>query len=95
MLYIYFSQKPVYLNWLRAGGLRRRSSSPGRGKNFQISMSSRPALGPTQPSIQWVPGALSPEVKPPGRETDHSHPASADIKKMWIYRYIPPYDFMA
>jgi hypothetical protein len=33
---------------------------------------SRPALGPIQPPIQWVPGALSPGVKRPGREADHS-----------------------
>jgi hypothetical protein len=38
-----------------------RSSSPGRVKNFLFSMSSRPALGSTQPPIQWVPGALSRE----------------------------------
>jgi hypothetical protein len=25
-----------------------------------FSSSSRPALGPTQPPIQWIPGALSP-----------------------------------
>jgi hypothetical protein len=42
-----------------------------------FSTSSRPALGPTQPPIQWVPGALSPSVKRPGREADHSPPASA------------------
>jgi hypothetical protein len=34
---------------------------PGRVKNFLLSKSSRPSLGSTQPSIQWVPGALSPE----------------------------------
>jgi hypothetical protein len=33
------------------------------GSDFLFSISSRPALGPTQPSIQWVRGALSPEVK--------------------------------
>jgi hypothetical protein len=37
-----------------------RSSNPGGGKNVHFSMSSRPALGSTQPPIQWVPGALSP-----------------------------------
>jgi hypothetical protein len=34
---------------------------------------SRPALGPTQPPIQGVPGALSLRVKRPGREADHLH----------------------
>jgi hypothetical protein len=43
------------------------SSNPGRVKNFLFSMSSRPALGPTQHPIQWVPG-----VKWPGCEADHS-----------------------
>jgi hypothetical protein len=37
-----------------------------------FSTSSRSVLGPTQPPIQWVPRALSPEVKRPGREADHS-----------------------
>jgi hypothetical protein len=32
---------------------------PGRVKNFHFSMSSRPALGSTQPPIQWVLGVLS------------------------------------
>jgi hypothetical protein len=32
------------------------SSSPGGGKNFLSSMSSRPAPGSTQPLIRWVPG---------------------------------------
>jgi hypothetical protein len=37
---------------------RGQSSSPGRIKNFLFSTSSRPALGSTQPPIQWVPGFL-------------------------------------
>jgi hypothetical protein len=48
-------------------------------------MSSRPALGSTQPPIQWVPEALSLGVKQLGREADHSPPASAEVKKMWVY----------
>jgi hypothetical protein len=41
---------------------------------------SRPALVPTQPPIQPVPG-----VKRPGREVDHSPPTSAEAKNTWIY----------
>jgi hypothetical protein len=35
------------------------------------------------------------DVNYPGREGDHSPPASADVKKMWIYTSTPPYAFMA
>jgi hypothetical protein len=83
-----------YSDWLRAGQPRSWSSSPDKVKNFLFSMSSRPALGPTQPPIQWVPRALSLGVKRPGSEADHSPPASAEVKKMWTYTSIPPYDFM-
>jgi hypothetical protein len=83
-----------YSDYLRAGRLRGRSSSPGRVKNFLFSKSSRPALGYTQPPNQWIPGALSPTVKRPGREADHSSPASAEVKKMWIYTSTPTYAFM-
>jgi hypothetical protein len=80
---------------LRYPGLRGRSSSPGRVKNFLFSTVSRPALGSTQPPIQLVPGALSHRVKRQGRETDHSPAANAEVKKMPIYTHTPPYAFMA
>jgi hypothetical protein len=38
-------------------------------------------------------GDLSPEVKRPGLEADHSPPTSAEVKKMWIYTSTPPYAF--
>jgi len=49
-----------------------------------------PALGPTQPPIQWVPGALSLGVKLLGHEADHSPSFSANIKKAWCYISTPP-----
>jgi hypothetical protein len=96
---VYCNEEPGqlsrYSNWLRAGRRRGRSSSLGRVKNFHFSTSSRPALGPTQPLIQWVPGALSPGVKRQRRETDHSPPTSAEVKKIWICTSTPLYAFMA
>jgi hypothetical protein len=47
------------------------------------------------PPIQRVPGNLSPELKQPGREADHSPPTSVQVKKSWTYTFIPPYVFMA
>jgi hypothetical protein len=56
---------------------------------FLFSTASRPALGPTQPPIHWVPGALSPGIKRPGREADHSPPSSAEVKNVWRYTSTP------
>jgi hypothetical protein len=69
-------------------GLDDRGSSvrfPVGAGNFLFITVSRAALGPTQPPIQWVPGALSLGVKRPGREADHSPPSSAEVKKVWSY----------
>ena len=41
---------------------------------------SRPALGPTQPPVQWVSG-LSRGKKRPGRDTDPSAPSSTVVMK--------------
>jgi hypothetical protein len=58
------------------------SSSPGRVKNFHFSVSSRPALGFTQPPIKMGTGGSFPGVKRQGREADHSPPTSSAVKKM-------------
>jgi hypothetical protein len=55
-----------------------------------LTTASSTALGPTQPPIQWVPGALSLEVKRPGREAHHSPPSSAEVKNAWRYISTPP-----
>jgi hypothetical protein len=60
-----------YSPGLWAGG-SGDSNTAGAG-NFCLHHVSRPALGPTQPDIQWVPGTLSLGVKRPEREADHFH----------------------
>jgi hypothetical protein len=60
-------------------GLESQGSVTGRGKRF-FSTASRSTLGPTQPPVQWVPGALSLGVKRPGLEADHSPPSSTKFK---------------
>jgi hypothetical protein len=62
---------------------------------FLFTTVSGPAVGPIQPPMQWVPAALTPGVKRPGREADHSPPSSAEVKNAWRYTSIPQYVFMA
>jgi hypothetical protein len=62
---------------------------------FLFTTASRPALGPTQPPIQWIPGALSLGVKLTRREADHSPPSSVEVKNAWSYTSTPQYVFMA
>jgi hypothetical protein len=63
--------------------------------HFLFTTASGPALGPTQPPIQWVPGTFSLELKWPGSEADHSPPPSAEVKE-WVELYLhsPNYAFM-
>jgi hypothetical protein len=65
------------------------SSGPGRIKHFHFFMSYRPALGRTQPPIQWLLVAFSHAVKQPERENDLSHPTSIQIKKPGSIHSLP------
>jgi hypothetical protein len=78
---VYVSIKSRYSDWLWAGRPKGRSLSPGMIKNFHFSTPSR--LAPAQ----CVPRALTPGIKRPGREADHSLPTTAEVKKMWIYTF--------
>ena len=55
---------------LRARRPRNRSI-PGRDETFLFNKASRSALGPTETSVQWVPGAFV-TIKRLGCETDHT-----------------------
>jgi hypothetical protein len=49
-----------YSVWLQTERPGDQGSIPGRGERvFPVASVSRPALGPTQPTAQWVPGVLS------------------------------------
>jgi hypothetical protein len=75
------------------------NSSLGKVKNFQFPISSGPAMRPTQPPIQWLPGggggALFPLVNRPGRDANHSSPTSAEFKKTWVHTSTLIYAFIA
>jgi len=68
-----------------------QSSIPGResNTNFPFATASGMVLEPTQPPIQWEAWALTPGVKRPGSETDHSPPPSAEVKNAWSYASTP------
>jgi len=57
---------------------------------FPLSSASRPTLGPKKPPIQWIPEALTPRTKRPGREADHSPPSRVKVKNAWSYTSTPP-----
>jgi hypothetical protein len=64
---------------------------------FLIATTSKLALGPIQPPIQCVVGALTPGVKRSGYEgfeADHSPPPIAEDKNAWLYTSTPQYVFM-
>jgi hypothetical protein len=54
----------------------------------QTGSGAHPAL------FQWVPGALSPGIKPPGREADYSPPTSARSRKCGSLHPLPLNAFM-
>jgi hypothetical protein len=82
-----------YSDWLQAGRPIDQSSGPGRVKNFLHCVQTGSGAHPA--SYPMGTGGSFPGVKRQGREADHSPPTSAEVKKMWIYTYTPPYAFMA
>jgi hypothetical protein len=64
------------------------SISGGAG-NFLFDTMSRPALGLTQPPIQWIKGALSLGVKRRGCKPDNSVLSSAEVECVELYFLSP------
>jgi hypothetical protein len=65
------------------------------GQEFSLLHFVQTGCGVHTTSYPMVIGALPPAVKRPGRETDHSPPTSAEVKKTWTYTSTPPHVFMA
>jgi hypothetical protein len=86
-----------YKQWLHSSVrtvTRLRDGRPGFDSRygqgvFLFTTASKTTLEPTQPPIQWLPGALSPRIKRPGREVNHTPPPSAEVKNGWSYTYTP------
>jgi hypothetical protein len=56
---------------------------------MRISVVHLPALGPTQPPVQWDRVSF-PGVKRPGRDVDHPAASNAEVKeRVEIYLYSP------
>jgi hypothetical protein len=75
-----------------------------RGVGVRVPVGSRIFSFPNRPDRLWGPhnllfngyrGLFRRGVKRPGREADDSPPASAEVKKTWIYTSTPTYAFMA
>jgi len=67
-------------------GLDGPGSNPGGDEIFRPA---RPALGPTQPPVKWIPG-LSRGKERPGRAADHSPPFKCrGHRRVELYLYPP------
>jgi hypothetical protein len=90
---IYFNSRDSSVGIALGYGLDDRGSgvrfSAWTG-NFSLNHPVQNGSGPTQPPVQWVPGALSLGVKRPGCEADHSPPSSAEVKEcVELYLHSP------
>jgi hypothetical protein len=86
----YKEGKTVYYVWNKTAVVVKLGFESRQGLGiFLFTTASRQALGPIQPPIRWVPGALSLGLKRLGREGDHSLLSSAVANNAWSYTSSP------
>jgi hypothetical protein len=77
-------------------GLEGQSSVLGRGKRiFSLLHSVQTGPGAHADSNPMGTGELSPGVKRPRREADHSPPSNVEVKNSGAIPQLPPHIFMA
>jgi len=72
---------------------RMRDWFPAGGEIFIVFSASRPAVGPNQPALKWVSGAISLPVKGLKCEAHHS-PSSGEVLNVWSYNSVVAYVLM-
>jgi hypothetical protein len=61
-----------------------RGSIPGRSRDFFLfTVAFRQSFITTQLAIHWTPNALSPVIKRPKHEADHSPPSISEVNNAW------------
>jgi hypothetical protein len=82
-----------------AVGIATGYGMDNRGVGVRVPVRSRIFSSPLRPDRLWGPPSFLSNgyrgQKRQGREADHSPPASAEVKKTWLYTSTPPYVFMA
>jgi hypothetical protein len=94
-IYLWFCISNLYYSWRNlhlVPRLRMRGAIPSYSVYVfmeRCAVKHSSTLLQLASSVQWVPSALSPGVRRPGRATHHSPPSSSEIKNAWSYAFTP------
>jgi len=82
----------IYVMWAGRSGVRL----PAGTRNFFLFLNVQTGPGAHPASFSTGTVFVSPGVKQPGREVDHTSPISEKVKNVWSYNTVlpPPYAFM-
>jgi hypothetical protein len=85
----------IYWACYRLGQWKNHEFISGRGLSFLFSKMSRLDVWPTQPPVQWMPGALFLGVNWVTQYAEPSPPSSAKVRNEWSCTSTPPLALVA